>query len=69
MKLPIELPEKNSAAHIPKSFRRLKWNELVSPGDFIADEHQGLEPWQGPSGFQADSFLQPIYRARKAPTA
>jgi len=29
------------------------------------DEHQDFEPWEGPSGFRADSFLKPIYRRRK----
>jgi hypothetical protein len=51
---------KNEAA--PKRLRRLKWNELVSLGDFVADEHRGFEPWEGPSGFQADAFVRPIYR-------
>lgn len=49
-------------AGIPKRFRRLKWNELVSHGDFVADEQRGFEPWEGPSGFRADSFMKPIYR-------
>ena len=50
---------------LSKCFRRLKWNELVSRGDFVMDEHQDFEPWEGPTGFQADSFLKPIYRRRK----
>jgi hypothetical protein len=45
--------------------RRLKWNELVSRGDFVMDEHRDFEPWEGPSGFRADAFLKPIYRKRK----
>lgn len=49
-------------ASIPKHFRRLKWNELVNLGDFVADEHRGLEPWEGPGGFRADAFVKPIYR-------
>ena len=49
-------------AGVSKQFRRLKWNEVVRRGDFVADEHQGFEPWEGPGGFQADSFLKPIYR-------
>lgn len=52
----------NPKAGGPKHFRRLKWNELVSRGDFVADEHQGFEPWEGPGGFRADSFVKPIYR-------
>jgi hypothetical protein len=51
---------------MPKSFRRLKWNELVISGDFIANEHRRLEPWEGPSGFRAAAFVRPIYRATKA---
>ena len=50
---------------IPKNFRELKWNERVSPGDFVMNG-QDLEPWEGPSGFQAHSFVRPIYRATKA---
>ena len=43
-------------------FRRLKWNELVTRGDFVEDRNQGFEPWAGPGGFRADSFVKPIYR-------
>jgi len=43
-------------------FRRLKANELVSPGDFVADGRYGFEPWEGPSGFRADAFVKTIYR-------
>ena len=50
----------------PKRFRRLKWNELVSRGDFITNERRGFEPWEGPGGFQAGSFLKPIYRRSKS---
>jgi len=50
----------------PKHLRRLKWNELVSRGDFVADGRQGFEPWEGPSGFRADSFVNPIYRQDKS---
>lgn len=53
-------------AGVPKRFRRLKWNELVSHGDFVADEHRGFEPWEGPSGFRADSFVKPIYRQHES---
>jgi len=52
-------------AGVAECFRRLKWNELVSRGDFVMDEHQDFEPWEGPSGFRADSFIKPIYRRRK----
>jgi hypothetical protein len=48
--------------HVPKNLRRLKSHELVSVGDFVADEHRGFELWEGPSGFRADSFVKAIYR-------
>jgi len=51
-----------STAGVLQHFRRLKWNELVSRGDFVTDGHQGFEPWEGPGGFRADSFVKPIYR-------
>ena len=43
-------------------FRRLQANELVSRGDFVADDHQALELWDGPTGFRADAFVKPVYR-------
>jgi len=43
-------------------FRRLKSNELVSRGDFVADSHHGFQLWEGPTGFRADSFVKGIYR-------
>jgi len=52
-------------ANVVERFRRLKWNELVRQGDFVEDGHQGFEPWEGPGGFQADSFIKPIYRRAK----
>ena len=48
-----------------KHFRRLKWDELVVTGDFVVNEQQGFEPWEGPSGFRADAFVKPIYRQKK----
>jgi hypothetical protein len=60
----------NSAASanagIPKRLRRLKWNEFVSHGDFVADERRGFEPWAGPGGFRADAFVNPIYRQHES---
>jgi len=47
---------------VPKRFRRLKRNELVSLGDFVTNEHRRFEPWEGPGGFRADAFVKPIYR-------
>ena len=51
---------------LPQRLRRLKWNELVSHGDFIADGHRGFELWDGPTGFRADAFVKPIYRRDKS---
>jgi len=63
---PAGEPATAAAAAIPEGFRRLKWDELVCDGDFVADEHRLLEPWEGPSGFRADAFLKPIYRTTRA---
>jgi len=58
----MNTPEPAHHASVPKDFRRLHANELVSVGDFVADELRGLEPWEGPNGFRADSFVKAIYR-------
>jgi hypothetical protein len=50
---------------VPEGFRRLRWDEPVLDGDFVVDEQRGFEPWEGPGGFRADSFLKPIYRRGK----
>ena len=50
---------------VPKRLRRLKWNEQVSLGDFVRNEHRCFELWQGPGGFRADSFVKSIYRRYK----
>ncbi len=55
-------PEASANTRVPKGLRLLHSNELVSPGDFVGDEHRGFAPWEGPSGFRADSFVRPIYR-------
>jgi hypothetical protein len=47
---------------LAKQFRRLKADELVSHGDFVADGRSGFAPWEGPNGFRADSFVKAIYR-------
>ena len=49
-------------AAVPGHLRRLKWNELVRRGDFVQDGHQGFEPWAGPAGFRADTYIKTIYR-------
>jgi hypothetical protein len=55
-------PEAPARASVPERFRRLKWNEAVWSGDFIADERLGLQLWEGPGVFRAGSFARPIYR-------
>ena len=50
---------------VPRRLRRLKWNEQVSLGDFVRNEHRCFELWQGPGGFRADSFVKSIYRRYK----
>jgi hypothetical protein len=52
----------SAPAVVPSGLRRLKWNEVVSRGDFVSDGRQGFEPWEGPGGFRADSFVKAIYR-------
>jgi hypothetical protein len=46
-------------------FRRLKWDELVRHGDFVANEGRKLELWEGPNGFRADACVKPIYRRQE----
>jgi hypothetical protein len=41
---------------------------MVRPGDFVADERVGLQPWEGLGGFQAGSFARPIYRKKETET-
>jgi hypothetical protein len=36
-------PEAHARASVPERFRRLKWNEVVWSGDFVADERFGLQ--------------------------
>jgi hypothetical protein len=45
--------------------RRLKFDERVVSGDYIANENGGFELWEGPGGFRADAFLKPIYRRKR----
>ena len=61
----MNTPETSAKTDIPKGLRRLRWNEVVSAGDFVKDEHRGLEPWEGPNGFRADAFVKPIYRQKQ----
>jgi hypothetical protein len=61
----VNRPEPAATAEFPEAFRLLNWNEVVSRGDFVRNAQRGFELWDGPAGFQADSFLEPIYRKRK----
>lgn len=49
------------------SLRRLKWNEVAVVGDFTTNNLNGFELWDGPAGFQAGSFVRPIYRRSDQP--
>ena len=57
-----EVPARNG---VLERFRRLKWNELVCHGDFVANGDRRLEPWEGPNGFRADAYVKPIYRRQE----
>jgi hypothetical protein len=56
--------ETTTLAEVLNNFRRLRWDELVTSGDWVVDEQRGFEPWEGPGGFRADAFLNPIYRKK-----
>jgi hypothetical protein len=49
--------------------RPLQWHERVNRGDFLAAEPGGFEPWEGPTGFRADTFVKQVYRRLKKPAA
>lgn len=53
---------------VSEHLRPLKWNEMVRRGDFVKDGKRGFEPWDGPNGFRADSFVKQIYRHQKLQT-
>ena len=57
-----EVSNESSPTGESQGFRLLKFNELVSVGDYVIGKDNGFEPWDGPRGFQAGSFVQPIYR-------
>jgi hypothetical protein len=57
-------PEATTLVEVLNKFRRLRWDELVARGDWVVDEQRGFEPWEGPGGFRADAFLNPIYRKK-----
>jgi hypothetical protein len=65
----VNTPEASVKPGVPKHYRRLKPSELVSLGDFVANEREGFELWEGPGGFRADSFVKPIYRKDESHSA
>ena len=58
-------PEAPARASVPERFRRLKRNEVVWSGDFVADERLGFELWEAPDVFRAGSFARPITRRKR----
>jgi hypothetical protein len=46
-------------------FRRVRFDELVIPGDYIKEGENCYEPWEGPRGFRAASFCKPVYRPER----
>lgn len=52
----------NALPVAPGELRLLKWHERVQRGDFVQAGSQGFKPWEGPSGFRADAFVEQIYR-------
>jgi hypothetical protein len=46
----------------PNHFRQVRSQEIVVSGDWVMNKSQELEPWEGPSGFRADSFVMTVYR-------
>ena len=59
---PIPEPVIHSPPMTAGRLRLLKWNEVAVVGDFITNELEGFELWDGPAGFQSGSFVRPIYR-------
>jgi len=53
-------------AAVPPGYRRLKRDEVVAHGDYVMDEQQQIQLWEGPGGFHASSFWKPIYRREKS---
>jgi len=64
-------PEAPARASVPERFRRLKWNEAVWSGDFVADERLGLQLWEGPGFIPSRLVCEtnlPEGRDRKIPS-
>ena len=64
-------PEAPARASVPERFRRLKWNEVVWSGDFVADERLGFELWEAPGRIPSRLVCEtnlPEGRDREIPT-
>ena len=59
-------PEAHTRASVPEGFRRLKRNEVVWSGDFVADERLGLQLWAGRE-FSEPARLRDQFTRRKRP--
>lgn len=59
---PFDEDDRSAIAADSGRFRRLQGDETVSRGDFVVDPRDRLVPWEGPSGFRADAFVNPVYR-------
>ena len=55
-------PKAAARADLPEGLRHLQSDELVRRGDLVEDDDRQFRPWEGPNGFQAKSFVKPIYR-------
>jgi hypothetical protein len=64
-------PEAPARASVSERFRRLKWNEVVWSGDFVADERLGFELWEAPGRIPSRLVCEtnlPEGRDREIPT-
>ena len=59
-------PEAPARASVPERFRRLKRNEVVWSGDFVADERLGFELWERRT-YSEPARLRDQFTERKRP--
>jgi hypothetical protein len=59
---PAAFSEQARIAEPPPGFRRLQKDEIAQRGDFVMNNLQEVDSWEGPGGFRAGSFVMPIYR-------
>jgi hypothetical protein len=59
-------PEALARASVPERFRRLKWNEVVWSGDFVAGERLGFNCGKG-RGYSEPACLRDQFTRRKRP--